>query len=119
MGAITQLLGGMTQVWPNVAFIVCAFVILIFKPERITRSSLFWFGCLFFALSLIAPTLVMFVSTDTAPAPRAVRSDSIPLELKLINLVSSLFYAGAFLATVSSLMPTNSRKTPDATDGAP
>ena len=64
MGAITQLLGGVTQVWPNVTFIICIFVILLFKPERIVKSSLFWLGCVLFALSLGCPN-TQFVPPGT------------------------------------------------------
>lgn len=108
MGAITQLLGGVTQVWPNVTFIICIFVILLFKPERIVKSSLFWLGCVLFALSLVAPTLSAFLpEPETTNSARQtiqlIKPDS--LTMKLSQLASIGLYALAFLAIVSSLMP--------------
>lgn len=119
MNALTQLLGGMTQLWPNVTFIVCVFAILIFKPERIAKSSLFWFGCLLFALSLVAPTINMFLPMAKVNPMQPRLDISIPLGLKLANLASALLFAGAFLATVSAIMPTPSPKTPATTDVFP
>ena len=108
MGAITQLLGGVTQVWPNVTFIICIFVILLFKPERIAKSSLFWLGCVLFALSLIAPTLSTFLPEPetTNSARRTIQLvEPSSLTMKLSQFASIGLYALAFLATVSSLMP--------------
>ncbi len=112
MNAITQLIGGMSQVWPNVTFILCVFGVLIFRPERVAKAWLFWLGCALFALSLVAPTITMFVPVAIGVAPHARPEVSIPVALKLVNLCSSLFFAGAFLATISSLMPTRSPATP-------
>jgi hypothetical protein len=115
MNAFTQLLGGMSQIWPNVTFIACVFVVLIFRPERIARPSLFWLGCLLFTLSLIAPTTGIFIPTEATSIAGAMRGESIPLVLKLVNASSLLLFSGAFLATVSSIMPTGMSNRSDAT----
>lgn len=114
MNALTQLFGGMTQVWLNVAFLVCVFGVLMFKPERIVNIASFRSACLLFALSLIAPSLGMFLvdtATDTKRPPMANPFGDVTLTMKIVNLLAPSLFAGAFLAGISSLIPNSTTKT--------
>lgn len=46
------------QGWLQVALLVCLFVVLVFRPERIYSRTLFRWSCLLLALSVIAPPLL-------------------------------------------------------------
>jgi len=107
MNAFTQLFSGMTQIYLNVAFIVCVFGILSFKPERINKVLLFKIGCILFALSLIMPTIGTILpggAFDSTPRKMANHS---AVGIKFANLLSISLYAGAFFTTVLSILPTH------------
>jgi hypothetical protein len=106
MGALTQLFGGLTQVWLNVAFIVCVFAALLFKPERIRNPSLFFSACVLFALSLIVPSLGLLL-LDSASDPTHFDGGSpfgeLTMTMRLVNILPPILFAGAFLSAVSSV----------------
>jgi len=107
MNAFTQLFNGMTQIYLNVAFILCVFGILAFKPERISKTSLFKAGCLLFAFSLICPMIGSFLPSDAfETTPRKMTNHSA-VGMKVTNLISTILYAGAFFTTVMSVLPSN------------
>ena len=114
MGVLAQLFGGMTQVWLNVAFIVCIFGVLAWKPERIVNLSSFRVACLLFALSILAPSFGVFVldsATDVGGARGRSPFGEITTTMKIVNLLPPLFFACAFLAAISSLLPTRESRT--------
>jgi len=120
MNFLNQLFGGMTQIWLNVAFIVCVFGVVMFKPERIHNLSLFRIACLLFALSIIAPSLGMFLlstATETVGSARRNPFGEITLSIKIVNLLAPLLFAGAFLAAISSLVPTSIANSTAPQDG--
>ena len=45
MNVLSQLFGGMVQIWSNVAFVVRVFGALMFKPERRINFPLFRIAC--------------------------------------------------------------------------
>ncbi|NOZ41040.1 MAG: hypothetical protein GXP24_12570 [Planctomycetes bacterium] len=106
MNAFTQLFSGMTQIYLNVAFIVCIFGILSFKPERINKVSLFKTGCLLFALSLIMPTIGTIFPVDAFDSTPRKMTNHSAAGMKISNLLSISIYAGAFFTTVLSLLST-------------
>ena len=105
INAFTNLIGGMTQVWLNVAFIVCLFTVLIFRPERITNRSLLKLAAFLFAASLLFPPLSMLLPSDTATPTRPQEMFTVGMQMKLVNLVSMLCFCGAFVSAVLSLTP--------------
>ena len=110
MNFLTQLFGGMTQVWLNVAFVVCVFTVVTFKPDRIRNLSMFRMGCTLFALSVIAPSLMLILGTASERTASGGGNPygEITLILKIANLVAPLLFAGAFLSTIISMLPNSS-----------
>ena len=110
MNFLSQLFGGMTQVWLNVAFVVCVFTVVTYKPDRIRNLSMFRMGCILFALSVIAPSLMFIVGTATQQTRSGGGNPfgEITLTLKIANLVAPLLFAGAFLSTIISMLPNSS-----------
>jgi len=108
MNFLSQMLGNMTQVWLNVAFIACVFAVLMFKRERIVNVALFRTACVLFTLSLIAPSVGLFLLSTVAEAasPMARKPfGEITVSMKVVNLLAPLLFAGAFMTAVSSMIP--------------
>ncbi len=119
MNMLSQLFGGMTQVWLNVAFIVCVFAVLTFRPERIVKMALFQVGCFLFALSIIAPHLGMFLLGEATGPTRSMGGNlfgEITLSMKIITVLAPILFSVGFLTTVTSLIPTSGTKTADPGD---
>jgi hypothetical protein len=119
MNILSQLFGGMTQVWLNVAFIACVFAVLIFKPDRIVKVALFQTGCFLFALSIIAPHIGTFLlSTATGPG-RSMGGNpfgEITMSMKIVNILAPILFSVGFLTAVTSLIPTPGTKTAGSED---
>ncbi len=56
--------GGLAGVWIQVTTLVCLFIIIAFRPDRIFRPRCLWRACLLFALSLIIPSLFALFLPD-------------------------------------------------------
>lgn len=109
MNALSQLFGGMTQVWLNVAFVVCMFGVVIYRPGRIRSHTLFRAAVVFFTLSMVAPSLGMFLldtAADTKPSARTnpFAAAEVTMGMKIINLLPTVLYAIAFLSAIESMM---------------
>jgi len=97
--------------WLNVAFIVCIFSVLIFRPDRIAKPSQFRLAIILFAIALVIPSLGMLLLHITGNTPEISDMKKIPgingvdLFMGLTNLASILFFCGAFMSATSSLMP--------------
>ena len=97
----------------QMAFVVCIFLALIFKPERIVRPLMFRIACLLFCLTLLTPLLQVVLTTVTGPGAGAGRPQSGALSGYLLALINPAVFATAFLAAVGSMF----RKQPaQATD---
>jgi hypothetical protein len=103
INAFTNLLGGMTQIWLNVAFIVCIFAALIFRPNSIGNASKFRRSILLFAISLVIPSISMLLPSVTADPVRSKGFNPVELCMKLANLASIIFYCAAFVTATASL----------------
>ena len=118
MNMLSQLFGGMTQVWLNVAFIVCVFAAVIFRPGRINNISLLQIACVLFAMSLMAPGVGVLFMENAGNSTGAARSNPFSMEItttmKVLNIVPSALFSAAFLAAVMSLMPTGNDSEMDA-----
>jgi hypothetical protein len=109
---LSQALGGAARVWLDVAFVAGVILALLFRPERVRSWSLFQFGCGDWALSTIAPSLVVFLldsptSTPTrSPMGMGAASDpDLGMMSKVVMLSGPVLFALAFLCVVFSLMP--------------
>ena len=119
MNFLTQLIGSMALDSLNFTFLVCVFGVVVFKPERIYKPSLFRFACLLFALSLIAPSLGMLLMS-TATEEGSVSPDpfgEFPSGFKICILLRPLLSASAFVAVISSLLPTSTASSTAPQDG--
>ncbi len=90
----------------NMTLMAAIFVVLIFRPDRIANLQLLKFGCVLFAISLCAPVLSQFSTSDPQPTNKMV--------LQLFpNTIGSRFsalvqfgtFVAAFLMSVFALMP--------------
>ena len=93
----------MTQVWLNVAFVVCIFAALTFRPGRIGNESKFRRSILLFAISLVIPSLSMLLPSVTADPVRSKGFNPVELCMKIANLVAIVFYCAALVTATSSL----------------
>lgn len=93
----------MTQIWLNVAFIVCVFAALMFRPENIRNPSKLRLSILLFAVSLIIPSVSMLLPSMTVDPVPAQGINPVELCMKIANLASVLFYCAAFVMATSSL----------------
>jgi hypothetical protein len=104
-----QLLGGVQQVWLQVALLVSVFAVLTWRPERIRNASLFHVACLLFALALIAPGILPFFMEDT-PAPmlgaRNAQAQPLGNVTKGILAAPPILLGLSFLFLVTSVLPT-------------
>ncbi len=120
MEVLSQMFGGMTQVWLNVAFIVCVFTVLTFRSDQIRNVRLFGTACGLFALSLIVPSVGMFIVSLVSSAPAGIANRAavgeITLATKIVNLIGPLLFAMAFLSAVNALIPSAETKMADASD---
>lgn len=109
-----QMLGGATRVWLEFGFLVSLFVVLIFKPERIRKLSLFQLACGLLSLSMIIPHLLVFVvdlSAGTGFGNRGAQNTDVDLTSKIVMLAGPVTFAVAFLCAAFSLMPDGQTET--------
>ena len=90
----------------QMAFMVCIFVALIFKPESITRPLMFRCACLLFCLTLLTPILQVVLATVTGPPAIAGRPQGGAISGYLMALINPAIFAAAFLAAVGSMYGT-------------
>lgn len=57
--------------WLEIAYLICLFLVLIYKPERIQSLFMFRGACLVFVLALLVPILVDLVITAASSADGA------------------------------------------------
>ena len=110
-----QLLGGAARVWLDVALVAAVMLAIIFRPERIRNVSLFQFGCGLWALSNIAPNLVVFlgestVSTRSSMGMGTGSDPGLGVLTKVVMLTGPVLFALAFLCIVFALLPSGKSK---------
>ena len=112
-----QLLGGAVRVWLDVALVAGIMLAIIFRPERIRSLSLFQFGCGLWALSNIAPNLVVFLVESPvqtrSPMGMGMGTGSGPdlgVMTKVVMLTGPILFALAFLCIVFALLPSGKAK---------
>lgn len=109
---LQQLLGASSWYWTPMALLVCLFLVLILRPERIHRLGRFKAACLLLALAIVAPSVLSFLAF-AAMIPR-VASLSGTTDLWLViqgmngSLGPILVGVGTFLG-LTALMPSESR----------
>lgn len=115
---LRQLLGNSGQGWLQVTLLGFLFLVLVFRPERISNRSLFRVACLLFALSIIVPPVLTFsVSflTDVAtPSQRnygGMMGES-PLMWSLTRALETVLFGTSAMCGLLSLIPGRERKSP-------
>lgn len=106
MGALSQLFGGLTQVWLNVAFVVCIFATILYKPERIGNHTLFFTACVLFAASLVIPSLGVMLMDSPVDTGRSFGNNpfgEVSTLMQIVSILPMMLYAAAFLCAISSL----------------
>lgn len=108
MNPFSNLLEGMTFAWPNAILATAVFITLLYRPERITNRFVFKMGCVFFVLSLLAPSLVAaFLPAFSVQGLPVQRANAGSMMRSLFGLVQPLAFAIAFLCLVWSLLNTS------------
>ena len=87
----------------QMAFVVCIFLALIFKPERIVRPLLFRIACLLFCLTLLTPLIQIALNTVTGPPASVGRPQTGAISGYLLALINPAVFSAAFLAAVGSM----------------
>ena len=110
MNPFSNLIEGMTFIWPNAIFMAAVFIALMFRPERVTNSTALKIGCVLFAISLLTPSLVSLLAAFSVQEPPVPRAKSDPFMPKLAGLGQAISFSIAFLCLVWSLLMTSERK---------
>lgn len=105
MNVLSNLFGSMTQIWLNVAFIICVFTVLAFRPQCIKNQSLFKTGIILFAISLVVPAISLLLPTPGLDALRAPRTNDYEIIGKIVNFLGVLLFAGALVSSLMAVMP--------------
>lgn len=109
--------------WLSVAYLVCLFAVILFKPERVRNLSLFRRACTLFAISLIAPSLIAIATGALATAsvspfgstPNVARVLSggggagtylVQLLWQILAAVGPLLFGISVLCALISIVPT-------------
>jgi len=105
MYGISQMMGGfaggLTQVWLNVAFVVCAFTALIVRPARISNGRRFRTACFLFCLSLILPSFSLALSFYF----HSTNNEFGVIAIQYSSILTALLYSMAFYIAVTSMIP--------------
>jgi len=88
----------------QMAFVICIFLALIFKPERIVRPLMFRIACLLFVLTLLTPILQVVITTMTGPPGDLGRPAAGTISGYLMALINPAVFSAAFLSAVGSMM---------------
>lgn len=127
-GGLGGLFGG--QIWLYVAYLVCLFAVIIYKPERIRNLSMYRRACYLFAISLLLPSLINlamgtlmagsgggpFISRGSSPAwaqpgvpmPGGSQLDStfiMQVTLQILNTFGPVLFGISVLCALISLVP--------------
>lgn len=113
MMLLGQLLGGANRVWLDVALVAGVMLAITLRPERIRNLSLFQLGCGLWALSNIAPNLVVFLVPSSPVQARstmgmgmtASSDPDLGLMTKITMLTGPILFALSFLFIVFALLP--------------
>lgn len=120
MMMLGQLVGGAVRVWLDVAFLAGVMLALLYRPERVRSWSLFQFGCGVWALSTIAPSLVVFLVDSKSPARATMGmgggDPDLGMMSKIVMLTGPVLFALAFLCVVFALMPNGKGTSSGATE---
>ena len=103
-GMLNGLTGNSGKELLNVAFVVCAFVSLIVRPDGIANRARFRSGCGVFAISLLIPGFAMLLAGNMG------ESSGAGAIFFYSSVLSSLLFSLAFYLTVTSLI--SARATP-------
>jgi len=87
----------------QMAFVICIFLALIFKPERIVRPLMFRIACLLFVLTLLTPILQVVITTMTGPPGDLGRPATGAISGYLMALINPAVFSAAFLSAVGSM----------------
>jgi hypothetical protein len=55
--ALGRTLSNLTEIWLAVAYVVCMFAVIAFRPQRVTHRELFRWSYLLFAIYLLLPVI--------------------------------------------------------------
>lgn len=109
---LQQLLGGSGLGWTPVALLVCLFLVLILRPERIQKRARFKTACWLLTLSIIAPPIMnvlTLVAMSPLLSPYSRQTLVWPVVHGLAGVVGpALVGVGAFLG-LTALMPSEPR----------
>lgn len=105
---LQQLFGGAGTNWVSGLLLLCLFVVLAFRPERIHHRWLFRFACVLLALAIAMPPLVsLAVVFSHSVASYGWSSSSLSgmvWTLQLANACGPVFAGGGVLCGLFSMI---------------
>ena len=114
LAALKLLADGGGQSWVTPALLVCLFLALLFKPERIRNRALFRLACLLFGFSIMGPPL-MHVGIGlllgdvgalfSAGAIRGGVSDTVRLFLSLHQVLGPILLGSSLICGLLCMCP--------------
>ena len=100
------LFGGRAGSWTHVALLACLFRAALGQPERIRSVAGFRIACLYFALALIAPTLVNLYVLGNRPVAQLGRPlNQDPGAGIYLSVISPVLFMISFMLAIDSVMP--------------
>ena len=102
---LQQYVGG-GRVWLQVAFLVCLFGVIVFKPECIKNLSLFRKSYLLFAFSIIVPGLFAFFAGPLATARGGFRPGTqLDTTVQVISASGPVLFGLSIICALGALVP--------------
>jgi hypothetical protein len=105
MGIFSQLFGS-GELWLNVAFLVCMFAVVIFRPQQVGNSGLYRMAYILFALSLIIPAVAQGIITLASLERRDFNRGaeiSLTVIIPIVNVIGKILFGIAVICGLSSL----------------
>jgi hypothetical protein len=101
-----QIFGNMLQsaeLWLGVAYLVCTFAVLAFRPEQIENVVLFRLSYVLFALFLVLPSLVNALNSFSMMDGMGRRGEGAFFIFQLSGVLGKILLGGAIICGLSAM----------------
>jgi hypothetical protein len=114
---LQQLFGGAGASWVSTVLLICLFVVLAFRPERIHNLGLFRLACVLLALAIAMPPLVslavVFSQNTSGSSGRPFSPMSgMAWALQLAHACGPVLTGGGVLCGLFSMIASERREAP-------
>jgi hypothetical protein len=88
----------------DVAFVVCCFIVVSYRPQRIQSPGLFKLGCFLWAVSLVIPYVLYFGLGSIGLTSGFGRNSGGGSMLFIAQMAGPAFFGGAFVCVMMSIV---------------